>query len=238
METTREEAPKPAILVVEDEPVLRDGLVDLLRGSGHDVDAAADGGSALRRLAERPFSIVLLDRRLPDGEGLLLCPEIRRLRPGVLILMLTSRASEDEKVDGLRGGADDYVTKPFSSRELLARIEALARRLPPRGPERIESGGIRIDFEKLLLERGGDPIRLTAKEAAILRFLHGNRGKSVSRSELLESVWGLRPDLETRTVDATIANLRKKIERDPARPTIVVSVRGLGYTWGLPEPPG
>ena len=162
------------------------------------------------------------------------CRRLREVRPEVPILVLTARGSEDDKVTGLEAGADDYVTKPFGTRELLARVESLGRRvrtaLDP--AQRIVIDGLTIDLERCEARRGDSRVPLTAREAGILRWLFQHRSRAVRRSELLEHVWGHAADLQTRTVDMTIANLRQKIEQDPARPRIVVTVKGLGYAWG------
>jgi two-component system response regulator RegX3 len=223
------------ILVVEDEPALREGLVDLLSGAGHWVLSVADGETALARGADPSIELLVLDLMLPKMDGVEVCRRLRELRPALPILMLTARGSEDDKVEGLHAGADDYVTKPFGTRELLARIEALARRLrlDVDPPQRIVSDECEIDLGRLVASRPAlDPVTLTAREAGILRWLYQHRSRAVSRAELLETVWDSRGDLQTRTVDMTIANLRQKIERDPSRPRIVVTVKGIGYAWG------
>jgi len=219
--------------VVEDELGLREGLCDLLAGDGHDVSAAADGQQGLARGLAEPFDLVVLDLMLPRLDGIEVCRRLRAARPGIPILMLTARGGEDDVVRGLGEGADDYVTKPFGARELLARVRALARRAPPREPETIAVDGLSVDLGMLIARRdGAADVPLTAREAGILRLLHRHRGRSVTRAELLEQVWGSRGDLRTRAVDMAIAMLRKKIERDPASPRIVVSIKGLGYAWG------
>ena len=224
------------ILVVEDEPALREGLEDLLAGAGHSVDSVADGEAALARGADPSIELMVLDLMLPKMDGVEVCRRLRELRPALPILMLTARGSEDDKVEGLRAGADDYVTKPFGTRELLARVEALGRRLQTNGvdlPQKIECDECEIDLGRLAAERPGcERISLTAREAGILRWLYQHRSRAVSRAELLEIVWEARGDLQTRTVDMTIANLRQKIERDPSQPCIVVTVKGVGYAWG------
>jgi DNA-binding response OmpR family regulator len=222
------------ILVVEDEPVLRDGLVDLLRGAGHSVGAVVDGETAARHGAELPYDLVLLDLKLPKLDGIEVCRQIRLTRPFLPVLMLTSRGSEDEIVLGLSVGADDYVTKPFGARELLARVEALGRRARAvvDGPEEIQAAEWRFDLGRCAGRKGKKHVTLTAREADILRCLHHQQARAVTRAELLEQVWGARGDMETRTVDMTIANLRQKIERDPANPRIIVTVKGIGYAWG------
>jgi DNA-binding response OmpR family regulator len=222
------------ILIVEDEAVLRDGLVDLFRGAGYTVEAVADGETALQRGSDPAVQLLLLDLMLPKLDGVEVCRRVRELRPDVPILVLTALGSEDEKVRGLEAGADDYVTKPFSTRELLARVQSLARRTENSTDPalRIAVDGLEIDLGRCEALRDGEPISLTAREAGILRWLFQHRSRAVQRSELLEHVWGHAADLQTRTVDMTIANLRQKIERDPSRPRIVVTVKGLGYAWG------
>ena len=148
--------------------------------------------------------------------------------------MLTARGAEEDKVRGLKTGADDYVTKPFGARELLARVEALGRRArsAPSAPEVLEIDGCRFDLGRLEMKRGKASVSLTPREGGLLRFLHLHRARAVSRAEILEQVWGAPGDLETRTVDMMVANLRQKIEKDPTQPRILVSVKGAGYAWG------
>jgi len=222
------------ILIVEDEPMLRDGLADLLTGAGYHVVAVEDGEAALARGTDPTIDFLLLDLMLPGVDGLEVCRRLRRQRPRMPILMLTARGNEEDKVHGLGAGADDYVTKPFGSRELLARIEALGRRTMGDGPtaEVIEFDGCRLNLGRCEATRGDTTTGLTAREASILRWLYEQRSRAVSRSELLETVWQAHGDLNTRTVDMTIANLRQKIERNPAEPRIVVTVKGVGYAWG------
>jgi len=222
------------ILVVEDEAVLREGLVDLLETAGHRVDSAEDGEKGLALGSEPGIEMVLLDLMLPRLSGIEVCRRLRELRPGLPILILTARGAEDDKVSGLGAGADDYVTKPFGTRELLARIEAMARRLNvgAEQPLLVEADGCRLDLGRCEAQRDGDPVSLTAREAQILRWLFQHRTRAVGRAELLENIWGQRGDLQTRTVDMTVANLRHKIERDASRPRIVVTVKGVGYAWG------
>jgi len=226
------------ILVVEDEPTLRDGLVDLLKGAGYDVDVAVDGLTAAQFGIENHYDLVLLDLMLPKLDGVEVCLRIRRARPLVPILILTARGAEDDKVKGLQVGADDYVTKPFGARELLARIEALGRRakLAPAEPETMAIDGCDFDLSRCEAQRGRKTISLTPREVGILRWLHRHQMRAVSRAELLEQVWGAHANMETRTVDVTIANLRQKIERDAAQPKIIVSVKGVGYAWGARRP--
>lgn len=223
------------ILVVEDEPNLREGLVDLLTREGHSVEAVADGETALNRGSDPSIQMMLLDLMLPKLSGVEVCRRLRELRPNLPILMLTARGSEEDKVNGLGAGADDYVTKPFSLKELIARINALGRRVQISDQESqiIETENCRIDIGRCLATLDdGKEITLTAREASILRVLYQHRSRAVGRAELLEVVWGTRGDLQTRTVDMTIANLRQKIEKDPAKPRVVVTVKGIGYAWG------
>ena len=222
------------ILIVEDETTLREGLTDLLRAAGNDVVAMEDGRSAVDCGTREAFDLVLLDLMLPDVDGIEVCRRLRRARPSLHILMLTARGSEDDRVAGLDAGADDYLTKPFAVRELLARIKAFGRRTTalPTEPERLEADGCVIDLGRLEADRDGEISSLTPRETGILRWLYRHRARAVSRSELLERIWGTSGDLQTRTVDMTIANLRQKIERDPADPRIVLTVTGAGYAWG------
>jgi DNA-binding response OmpR family regulator len=222
------------VLIVEDEQALREGLTDLLSAAGHEVTACEFGREAISFGTERPFDLVLLDLMLPDIDGVEVCRRLRRARPTLHILMLTARGSEDDKVAGLEAGADDYLTKPFAVRELLARINALGRRAAgmPADPEILEADGCLIDLGRLQAQRGHESVSITPREAGILRWLHRHRARAVSRAELLERIWGSTGDLQTRTVDMTIANLRQKIERDPSEPRILVTVTGAGYAWG------
>jgi two-component system alkaline phosphatase synthesis response regulator PhoP len=222
------------ILIVEDEPVLREGLVDLLAGAGHRVEAVGDGEAALARGSDPAFELVLLDLMLPKLDGIQVCRRLRELRPGLPILILTARGAEDDKVRGLGVGADDYVTKPFSTRELLARVESVGRRVEigKEAPTTIEIDDCSIDLGRCEARRDGRCIGLTPRETNILRWLFQHRTRAVARAELLEKIWDQRGDLQTRTVDMTMANLRQKIERDPASPRIVVTVKGVGYAWG------
>jgi two-component system alkaline phosphatase synthesis response regulator PhoP len=227
------------VLIVEDEQALREGLTDLLSAAGHEVVACEFGKDAVAAGTERAFDLVLLDLMLPDLDGVEVCRRLRRARPSLHILMLTARGSEDDKVTGLEAGADDYLTKPFAVRELLARINALGRRAAalPSEPEVLEIDGCTLDLGRLEAVRGEATFKITPREAGILRWLHRHRARAVSRGELLERIWGSSGDLQTRTVDMTIANLRQKIERDPSEPRILLTVTGAGYAWGGDEEP-
>ena len=221
-------------MVVEDERSLREGLEELLTGAGHEVVTVADGRTALETGTRESFELVLLDLMLPGLDGLEVCRRLRQVRPQLPVLMLTARGSEDDKVAGFAAGADDYVAKPFGIRELLARIDAFARRArtAPADAEVVEAAGCRFDFGRLVAHRDDGSVSLTPREVGILRWLYQHRRRAVSRAELLAEIWGLRADLQTRTVDMTIAKLRQKVERDPSKPEIVVTVTGVGYAWG------
>jgi len=227
------ECERVRILVVEDEASLREGLRDLLQGDGHTVTAVADGAAAVEAGLAEPFELVVLDLMLPRLDGITVCRQLRAARPGMPILMLTARGSEDDKVRGLGEGADDYVTKPFSARELLARVRALGRRAAPEVGDQLQIGELVIDLAKLVVVRGDARVTLTPREVGIVRWLSRHEGRVVSRGELLEQVFGQRGDLQTRAVDMAIAVLRKKLEADPAKPALIVSVKGAGYAWRL-----
>jgi DNA-binding response OmpR family regulator len=222
------------VLVVEDEASLREGIVDLLRGDGHDVVATADGMAGVETGLRDPFDIVVLDLMLPRLDGMEVCRRLRAARPGMPILMLTARGSEDDKVRGLMEGADDYVTKPFSARELLARVRVLGRRSPQGDSlDEVQVDGAVIDLARMVVVRGDARVTLTPREVGIIRWLFRHQERVVSRAELLEHVFGQRGDLQTRAVDMAIAVLRKKLEADPAKPQLIVSVKGAGYAWRL-----
>jgi two-component system response regulator RegX3 len=224
------------ILVIEDEASLREGLVDLLTGDGHEVVGVADGVAGVEAGLREVWQLVLLDLMLPRLSGIEVCRKLRAARPGLPIVMLTARGAEDDKVRGLGEGADDYVTKPFSARELLARVRAVGRRAPAGDSlDLVEGEGVRIDLARMVVVRDGTQLALTPREVGIVRWLHRHRDRVVTRAELLEQVFGQRGDLQTRAVDMAIAVLRKKVEAEPARPTLIVSVKGAGYAWGVPR---
>ena len=215
------------ILLVDDEPNIQAAVRPLLAASGYEVLSAMTGRAALDAVERHAPDVIVLDLGLPDMDGIEVCRLIREEHP-TPIIVLSARLAEQDKVHALDAGADDYVTKPFGTKELLARIEALSRRAAaePSGPSIIEADGCRFDLGRCTAERDGQRIGLTARESEILRCLHERRSRAVGRAELLERVWGARGDLQTRTVDMTIANLRQKIERDPATPLIVITVKG------------
>ncbi len=226
---------KPSILVVEDEHNIARGLAFNLGSEGYHVEVQESGEDGLARLAERsrPVDLVVLDVMLPGISGLDLLRRLREDGDRTPVLLLTARDSEHDIVEGLDHGADDYLTKPFSLPVLLARVRTLLRRAPrprdeaPAASFRIGSATVRP--ERFELERSGETVPLTAKELRLLQFLHERRGRAVSRGEILEEVWELHPDTQTRVVDTFVLRLRKLIEDDPARPARLVSVRGYGY---------
>ena len=222
------------ILVVEDEASLREGIVDLLTGDGHQLVAVGDGVAGVEAGLRDLFDLVVLDLMLPRLDGMEVCRRLRAARPGLPILMLTARGSEDDKVRGLMEGADDYVTKPFSARELIARVRALGRRAPvAESLDEVQVDGVVIDLARMMVVRGAERVALTPREVGIVRWLYRHKERVVTRAELLEQVFGQRGDLQTRAVDMAIAVLRKKLEADPGKPTVILSVKGAGYAWRL-----
>ena len=228
----------PHIVVVEDEPTIRRGVVDALKLSGYLVTEASDGAIGYEQSIRPGVRLVLLDLLLPRRDGLEVLTDLRKVRPTLPVIILTARGSEDDRVRGLRMGADDYVVKPFSARELLARVEAILRRTPdkPSGAAKARLGRASIDFHRREVKWSEkDRIELSETEAGILLFLLENKERSVSREEILSRLWGLNPTgLETRTIDMHVARLRAKL-RDPAgksTPEAIVTVRAHGYMAG------
>ena len=219
------------ILVVEDEPGIALGLEDDLRLEGWDVELVGDGLAASRRAREHLFDLILLDVMLPGKDGFDVCRELRKAGVQTPIIMMTAKAQEAEKVLGLDLGADDYVTKPFSPRELRARIRAALRRgaTTPQAAEVFRFGDIEVDAERCEVRRGGAVVDTTATEFKLLSVFVRNRGRVLSRDKLLDQAWGEGTFLTDRVVDNHIVALRRKIEPDPAEPKYLVSVRGLGY---------
>ena len=220
------------ILLVEDEPGLRLTLTGRLASEGHLVEQAIDGESGLARASSEPFDLVVLDVMLPDRSGFEVCRDLRQRGVQTPILMLTARGQVEDRVLGLRLGADDYLVKPFAMSELLARVEARLRReksVPPPEGESYRFGEVEIDFRKAEVTRAGQPIALSAKEFQLLRYLIRQRGATLSRDELLNEVWGYDAMPTTRTVDVHVAWLRRKIEPAPRKPQYILTVHGLGY---------
>ena len=218
------------ILVVEDEPGIALGLEDDLKMEGYLVEVVGDGAVASRRAKEGAFDLILLDLMLPGKDGFEVCRDLRRAGLRTPILMLTAKTQEAEKVMGLELGADDYVTKPFGTRELRARIKALLRRAgDDAGVESYRFGEVEVDFARGELRRGETPVELTPIEFKLLSLFIRARGRVLSRDQLLAGAWGPETFASERIVDNHIANLRKKIESDPARPLYLKNLRGLGY---------
>jgi DNA-binding response OmpR family regulator len=223
------------ILLVDDEPTLVATLDYNLRREGHEVVIARDGPSAIEQARKRQPDLVLLDVMLPKLDGFEVCRELRRTST-VPVLMLTAKDSEVDKVVGLEIGADDYMTKPFSMRELMARVKAMLRRNSmlaaapsARGAEEVRLGELEIDTVARTVRRGGHAVHLKPKEFELLAFLAQNRGRVFTRDQLLENVWGYEFDGDTRTVDVHVRWLREKIEETPSQPRLLETVRGVGY---------
>ena len=224
---------KAHILIVEDEPAIHTGLTDVFIYHGYDVSVAEDGAAGLAMARSGQFDLILLDIMMPKMSGFEVCEAIRAVDPNQPIIMLTAKTSDEEIIQGLKLGADDYVPKPFSIQQLVLRIEAVLRRSQV-GLEQermITVGTIEIDTENLSGMNGSDEIAFTKREVEVLSYLAANSDRPVSREELLSKVWGYAKglDIETRTVDIHIAKLRRKIETDPKTPENLVTVRGAGY---------
>jgi len=226
-EKTREK-----ILIIEDEADLVKGLKLNLADEGYEVDWAADGREGLRRALEEAPDLVILDIMLPGMNGLEVCRELRQKKANIPVIMLTAKGEEVDKIVGLEIGADDYMTKPFSVRELLARIKAHLRREkrePRNVPKTCVFGEVEVDFVHFKVRRAGRESDLTALEVDILKYLIAHKGEVVSREALLDKVWGYEKFPTTRTIDNHILKLRKKIEDDPSRPRHILSIYGEGY---------
>jgi DNA-binding response OmpR family regulator len=226
------------VVIVEDEDAIRRGIADILTVSGYEVVQAADGVTGLAESRRAGVDLILLDLLLPKMDGFDVLAELRVTHASLPVIILTARGSEDDRVRGLRGGADDYVVKPFSAKELLARVEAVLRRSPerPKPVVKISAGETTVDCGRREVRRPGeDPVALSEMEAEILQRLAGHAGRAVSREELLACVWGLRDGtVETRAIDMHITRLRQKLSGgapDKSREWIV-TVRGEGYMLG------
>jgi DNA-binding response OmpR family regulator len=219
----------PAILIVEDEPAIVASLEEDLRRQGYETEVAADGEQGIRRGQARPWDLILLDVMLPKIDGFDVCAALRRSGVTAPIILLTARAQEAEKILGLDSGADDYVTKPFSLRELRARIRAQLRR-GERDAERIvRFGECEVDLNRAEVRRGGQKVELTAQEFRVLEVFIRNAGRILSRDQLIDAAWGPGMAITDRVVDKHVFNLRRKIEAVPAEPRHLLGVRGLGY---------
>jgi len=225
--------PLARVLVVEDDAAIRRGVRDALDFAGYAVLEAADGRQGFEVASTADVDIVLLDIYMPKRDGLSVLEELRRVRPGLPVIFLTAKGEAEDRVRGLRLGADDYIVKPFNAGELLARVEAVLRRSAerPRPMTRLRLDGREIDFERReVVFDGGRRVVLAQREAEVLEYLAANRGRAISRDELLQRVWGVDPrGVQTRTVDMAIARLREQLGDDPANPSVVVTVRGRGY---------
>jgi DNA-binding response OmpR family regulator len=226
------------ILTVEDDPAILRGLSDNLRFEGYEVVTAMDGETGYRMQRERQPDLIVLDLMLPRMSGLELCRKLRAEGIQTPILMLTARSEEPDRVLGLDLGADDYVTKPFSVRELMARVRALLRRSQPGQEGAADAAGLpddlrfsdaEIDFRSYEARVGGKPVEMTRKEFAVLRYLASRAGEVVTRDDLLNQVWGYESYPSSRTVDNHVAGLRAKLERDASQPEHIKTVHGVGY---------
>ena len=219
------------ILIIEDEESILMALEDDLRVEGYEVSSAKDGLQGLTMAKEQGYNLIILDIMLPKMNGFEVCKQLRQTGVTTPILILTAKSQEIDKVLGLELGADDYVTKPFSPRELLARVNALFRRVKQtqQGIDLYHFGDVEVDFKKYEAKKSGQPIYLTALEFAVLHFLIKHKDQVVSRDSILDKVWGDDVYVYPRTVDTHIAHLRKKIEDDPANPKYIIGVRGVGY---------
>jgi len=224
------------ILTIEDDPAIRRGIVDSLRFAGYAPLEAGHGDLGLRMATERSYDLLLLDLVLPGRDGLEILQAVRALRPTQPVILLTARGDESDRVAGLRLGADDYVVKPFSVKELLARVEAVLRRSPerPQDVTRIKLPEGVADLARSEVKfHDGERVELSEKEVELLRYLATNPGRTISRDELLLRVWGISPrGLPTRTIDMHVTRLREKLRDDSAEPAIVLTVRGKGYMIG------
>jgi len=220
------------ILLIEDEPGLVLTVSDLLMLEGHHVESATDGENGLIKAARNDFDLIILDVMLPRKNGFDVCRELRQRGLDVAVLMLTAKTQVIDRVVGLKLGADDYLTKPFDPSELLARVEALLRRVKKesRVPVRTFSfSDVTVDFESGEVTKSGNPVSLATKELQLLRYLVDQRGKVVPREELLQNVWEYQSEVSSRTIDVHVAWLRQKLEENPQNPKYIHTIRGKGY---------
>jgi two-component system alkaline phosphatase synthesis response regulator PhoP len=220
------------ILLIEDEPGLVLTVSDLLSTEGYDVESAADGETGLNKALIGKYDLLILDIMLPRKTGFDVCRELRQKGIDTAILVLTAKTQVVDRVVGLKLGADDYLTKPFDPAELLARVEALLRRVQKENRIPVQSftfGDVEIDFERAVLLKAGHPVTLASKEMQLLRYLVDNRGRVVPREELLQNVWEYSSDVSSRTIDVHVAWLRHKLEDNPQNPKHIHTIRGKGY---------
>jgi DNA-binding response OmpR family regulator len=228
---------KEHILIAEDDKRIREGLVDLLESEGYRVTAAGEGRSAGLLLEKETFDLAILDIMMPGKSGYDLCRDLRAAGSMLPVIMLTAKSEEIDKVVGLKLGADDYITKPFGVHELLARVDAVLRRVrrtaavPATKREAFRFGAARIYPDRYRVKIGGVTTDLSAKELALILFFHKNSGRVVSRDEALDAVWGVHYFGTTRTLDQHVARVRKRIEKDPANPRFLTTVHGVGYRY-------
>jgi DNA-binding response OmpR family regulator len=229
--TITETSKPPKILVVEDEPKMVAGLRDNFEFEGYEVITAADGVEGLQRALTEAPDLIVLDVMMPRLSGLEVCKQLRAQRGSIPIIMLTARGQEVDKVVGLELGADDYVTKPFSIRELLARVKAVLRRtaVAPEHQEQHSFGNVEVDLRRCRVLRSGKALDISSKEFELLKYFVCHSGETLSRDRLLEEVWGYENYPSTRTVDTHLVRLRQKLEPDPERPQYFLTVHGTGY---------
>jgi two-component system, OmpR family, alkaline phosphatase synthesis response regulator PhoP len=218
------------ILLVEDEPAIRMAISDRLESEGYVVESAADGEKGYQDALRNSYDILVLDVMLPKKSGFDVCRDLRSAGLNIPILMLTARSQVVDKVVGLRMGADDYLTKPFEPAELIARVEALLRRSRNAGGDSLRQyGSLRIDLRGTTVTRDGQPVPLSAREYRLLEYLVTHCGVTLSRDDLLRDVWGYSTEVFSRTVDVHVGSLRQKIEIDPKKPQLILTIPGLGY---------
>lgn len=223
------------VLIVEDEPDMRLGLKDNLEFDGYEVESAENGKEGYEKITNNNYDLVLMDVMMPEMSGFEVCKQIRKDGINVPIILLTAKGEEIDKVRGLELGADDYITKPFSLRELLARVKAVLRRAPEHSAQidkknsKIQIGMLTIDFSTFIATSKNKPVQMSHKEFELLHYLWDKRNTVVTRDDLLNKIWGYEESPTTRTVDNFIVRLRQKIEKDPERPHIIITVHGIGY---------
>jgi DNA-binding response OmpR family regulator len=227
---------REAILIIEDDPAMVRGLKDNFEARGFRVETAYDGEAGLEAAMNSSQDLILLDIMLPKVNGYEICRQIRKHEMDTPIIMLTAKGQEDDIILGLNLGADDYVTKPFSIRELLARVGALLRRRQANGQEVFRFGDCELDLASRRLFRKGVQVTLTAREFHMLEYFARRQGRALTRDAILDSVWGNAVFVTSRSVDRCIATLRAKIEPDPHHPTYIQTIREIGYRFELPDP--